>query len=112
MGPGAGPDPETLPGDRPEDDAPRYDPQADLRWLLLRPWILVSRLIVVLWQLGTLALVLVSQSRSRDPRLQKRLARRILTTLTGLGPCFIKVGQALSTPVSYTHLTLPTIYSV
>jgi predicted unusual protein kinase regulating ubiquinone biosynthesis (AarF/ABC1/UbiB family) len=87
-----------LPAERSDDDkAPSYDPQADLRWLLLRPWILISRLLVVLWQLGTLALVLVSQSRSRDPRLQQRLARRILTTLSGLGPCFIKVGQALST---------------
>jgi len=97
-GPGAEPDPAALPAERSDDDeAPSYDPQADLRWLLQRPWILISRLLVVLWQLGTLALVLVSQSRSRDPRLQKRLARRILTTLSGLGPCFIKVGQALST---------------
>ena len=98
LGPGAEPDPPALPAERSDDDkAPSYDPQADLRWLLLRPWILISRLLVVLWQLGTLALVLVSQSRSRDPRLQQRLARRILTTLSGLGPCFIKVGQALST---------------
>ena len=98
VGPGAEPDPPALPAERSDEEAaPSYDPKADLRWLLLRPWILISRLVVVLWQLGTLALVLVSQSRSRDSRLQKRLARRILTTLSGLGPCFIKVGQALST---------------
>ncbi len=96
-GAGDGRDPEGRLDDQPDQDVPSYDPKADLRWLLLRPWILIGRLIVVLWQLGTLALVLVSQSRSRDPRLQQRLARRILTTLTGLGPCFIKVGQALST---------------
>ena len=40
---------------------PSYDPGRDLRWLLLRPWVLVSRLLVVLWQLGSLALVLVVQ---------------------------------------------------
>jgi predicted unusual protein kinase regulating ubiquinone biosynthesis (AarF/ABC1/UbiB family) len=76
---------------------PRYDPGRDLRWLLLRPWVLVSRLLVVLWQLGSLALVLVVQASSSDAAVQQRLGRRILTTLTELGPCFIKVGQALST---------------
>jgi predicted unusual protein kinase regulating ubiquinone biosynthesis (AarF/ABC1/UbiB family) len=80
-----------------EPAAPRYDPQADFRWLLVRPWIWISRLAVVLWQLGWLAITLLSQSSSPDPRIQKRLAGRILTTLSGLGPCFIKVGQALST---------------
>ena len=76
---------------------PRYDPGRDLRWLLLRPWVLVSRLLVVLWQLGSLAVVLVVQGSSSDAAVQQRLGRRILTTLTELGPCFIKVGQALST---------------
>ena len=75
----------------------RYDPGADLRWLLLRPWLLLSRLVVVLWQLLSLVLVLVVQGNSRDPKVQQRLGLRIFTTLTNLGPCFIKVGQALST---------------
>jgi predicted unusual protein kinase regulating ubiquinone biosynthesis (AarF/ABC1/UbiB family) len=79
------------------DDAPRYDPKADLRWLLLRPWIWVSRLLVVGWQIGWLALTLATQASSRDAEVHRRLARRILTTLSNLGPCFIKVGQALST---------------
>jgi predicted unusual protein kinase regulating ubiquinone biosynthesis (AarF/ABC1/UbiB family) len=82
---------------RVEPPAPRYDPSADFRWLLLRPWIWISRLLVVLWQLGGLAITLASQSSSPDPKVQRRLAQRILTTLSGLGPCFIKVGQALST---------------
>jgi predicted unusual protein kinase regulating ubiquinone biosynthesis (AarF/ABC1/UbiB family) len=51
----------------------------------------------VIGQLGWLALGLAVQGNSRDPKVQHQLARRILTTLTGLGPCFIKVGQALST---------------
>ncbi len=76
---------------------PRYDPGRDLRWLLLRPWVLMSRLTVVLWQLGSLAVVLVVQGNSSNARVQEQLGRRILTTLTALGPCFIKVGQALST---------------
>jgi predicted unusual protein kinase regulating ubiquinone biosynthesis (AarF/ABC1/UbiB family) len=74
-----------------------YDPGADLRWLLLRPWILFSRLTAVLWQLGSLVMAVLVQGNSRDAGVQQRLARRIFTTLTGLGPCFIKVGQALST---------------
>ena len=76
---------------------PAYNPAADLRWLLQRPHLLVSRLVVLLWQLSSLALVLVLQGNSSSARTQKRLAERILTTLTNLGPCFIKVGQALST---------------
>jgi predicted unusual protein kinase regulating ubiquinone biosynthesis (AarF/ABC1/UbiB family) len=68
-----------------------------LRWLLLRPWVLVARLVEVLWQLGSLAVVLVIQGSSPKPEVQKRLAQKILATLTGLGPCFIKVGQSLST---------------
>ena len=74
-----------------------YSPGRDLRWLLLRPWVLVGRLVEVLWQLGSLAVVLVIQGSSPKPEVQKRLAQKILATLTGLGPCFIKVGQSLST---------------
>ena len=82
---------------RVEPPAPRYDPSADFRWLLLRPWIWISRLLVVVWHLSGLAITLASQSSSPDPKVQRRLAQRILTTLSTLGPCFIKVGQALST---------------
>ncbi|MFM7269434.1 MAG: AarF/ABC1/UbiB kinase family protein, partial [Cyanobium sp.] len=67
-----------------------YDPGADLGWLLRRPWILAGRLTGVLWKLGSLALVLLVQGNSRDGGVQQRLAKRIFTTLTGLGPCFIK----------------------
>ncbi len=87
----------TVRGTSPEQAPPGYDPQVDFGWLLLRPWIWISRLLVVLWQLGWLAIHLVAQARSPDQRVQQQLARRILTTLSGLGPCFIKVGQALST---------------
>ena len=74
-----------------------YNPGRDLRWLLLRPWLLIGRLVVVLSSLLSLALVLVFQANNPDPKVQQRLGQRIFSTLTGLGPCFIKVGQALST---------------
>ena len=75
----------------------RYDPGADLRWLLLRPWMLIGRLLVILWRLGSLTLALALQGGSRDSAVQRRLGQRIFSTLTDLGPCFIKLGQALST---------------
>lgn len=75
----------------------RYDPGRDLLWLLLRPWIAFPRLVHVLWSLGGLVVVLLLQGSSSNPEVQKGLARRILNTLTNLGPCFIKLGQALST---------------
>ena len=58
---------------------------------------LLGRLLVVLWQLGRLSLTLLSQGSSKDPQVQKRLGTLLLKTLTNLGPCFIKLGQALST---------------
>ena len=58
---------------------------------------LVGRLIVVVWQLLSLTLTLVVQGGSRDSEVQRRLGARLLSTFTGLGPCFIKLGQALST---------------
>ncbi len=89
---------ETSPGKSTgESPGPVYDPARDLRWLLLRPWLLLSRLLVVAWQLSSLVLVLVVQGNSSNAEVQKQLGRRILHTLTALGPCFIKVGQALST---------------
>ncbi len=65
--------------------------------MILRPWIWVGRLLVVLAQLGGLTLTLATQANSPDPKVQQRVARRILATMANLGPCFIKVGQALST---------------
>ena len=76
---------------------PNYDPKADRRWLLRRPWLLISRSFTVSWQLFALGISLVVQANSRDPKVHQRLARKIFATLSNLGPCFIKVGQALST---------------
>ena len=75
----------------------QYDSGRDFWWLLLRPWIAIPRLIQVLWTLSGLVIVLLLRGSSSDADVQRGLARRILNTLTGLGPCFIKLGQALST---------------
>lgn len=75
----------------------RYDPGRDLLWLLLRPWRLIGRLLVLLAHFTGLAMRLVTQGNSPDHTVQSRLAQTVLKTLTRLGPCFIKVGQALST---------------
>ena len=75
----------------------RYDPGRDLVWLLLRPWVAIPRLLQLIWSFTGLVLAILIEGGSSDPAVQQQLARRILNTLTGLGPCFIKVGQALST---------------
>ena len=75
----------------------QYESGRDFWWLLLRPWIAIPRLIQVLWTLSGLVIVLLLRGSSSDADVQRGLARRILNTLTGLGPCFIKLGQALST---------------
>jgi len=80
-----------------EPEAIRYDPGRDGRWLLLRPWLSIPRLVQILWALLGLVLNLVIRGGSKDPDVQRSLARSLLRTLTQLGPCFIKVGQALST---------------
>ncbi len=75
----------------------RYQPGRDARWLLLRPWITIPRLIQITWALLGLLASLLIRGNSTDPEVQRGLARTLLRTLTNLGPCFIKVGQALST---------------
>ena len=81
----------------PSAPALRYDHRRDLLWLLLRPQQLIWRLLVVLAHVLALAVRLVAQGRSSDAAVQRSLARAVLNSLTRLGPCFIKVGQALST---------------
>ena len=47
----------------------------------------LPRLIQVLWTLSGLVIVLLLRGSSSDADVQRGLARRILNTLTGLGPC-------------------------
>ena len=41
-----------------------------------------------------------------------RLAARVHHLESAHGPAIINIKEEMSAPVSYTHLTLPTIYSV
>ena len=77
--------------------ATRYDASRDFRWLLSHPLIALPRLLQILTAVLSLALILLVQGNSKDAQVQRKLANRLLKTLTQLGPCFIKVGQALST---------------
>ena len=83
--------------DNASDSQLRYAPGRDARWLLLRPWISIPRLFQIIWALTGLVVSLLLRGRSKDPEVQRKLAQTLLRTLTNLGPCFIKVGQALST---------------
>ena len=74
-----------------------YDPHHDFVWLLLRPWIWIPRLFQIITSLSILAIRMLIQGSSSDEKVHKNLAKNLLKTLTELGPCFIKVGQALST---------------
>ncbi len=74
-----------------------YNFKRDLAWLILRPWIWLPRLLYIIFSLLSLAISLLIQGSSKSIDIQKKLAKKIFNTLTDLGPCFIKVGQALST---------------
>ncbi len=75
----------------------KYDFKRDLTWLISRPWILVPRFIQIVGAISLLLARLIFQGSSNEDKTQKKLAKFLLKTLIDLGPCFIKVGQALST---------------
>ena len=77
--------------------ATRYDANRDLVWLFARPWIWIPRFLQIVASLLILTARIVIQGSSEEIEVHKSLAKRVLQTLTNLGPCFIKVGQALST---------------
>ena len=57
----------------------------------------MPRFIQIVGAISLLLARLIFQGSSNDNQTQKDLAKFLLKTLIGLGPCFIKVGQALST---------------
>ncbi len=75
----------------------RYDPNIDLFWLILKPWIWIPRIFQIITSLVLFLSKLFLQGASENKEVQKKLAKNLLTTLIELGPCFIKVGQSLST---------------
>ena len=74
-----------------------YTPNKNLIWLLLRPWILFPRVIYILLTIFFFVLRLVFQGASKDRNVQKDLSKYLFNVITDLGPCYIKLGQALST---------------
>ena len=75
----------------------QYTPKKNLIWLLLRPWILFPRVIYILLTIIFFILRLVFQGASKDREVQKDLSKYLFNVITDLGPCYIKLGQALST---------------
>ena len=74
-----------------------YDFERDFLWLLMKPWIWLPRLSYIIFSLLSLVITITFQVSNKNAEVQKKLAKKIFYTLTDLGPCFIKVGQALST---------------
>ncbi len=75
----------------------QYTPYKNLIWLLLRPWILLPRVIYILLTIFFFVLRLIFQGASKDRNVQKDLSKYLFNVITDLGPCYIKLGQALST---------------
>jgi len=75
----------------------KYSPGKDLIWLLIRPWILIPRVIYILLTILFFLIRLIFQGSSKNENVQKELSKYLFNVITDLGPCFIKLGQALST---------------
>ena len=75
----------------------KYSPKADLVWLILRPWIFIPRVLYILLTLIFLLIRILFQGNSKNKNVQKNLSKYLFDVITSLGPCYIKLGQALST---------------
>ena len=75
----------------------KYSPKGDMIWLLLRPWIFLPRVLYIFLTLIFLLLRILFQGNSKSKNVQKNLSKYLFDVITNLGPCFIKLGQALST---------------
>ena len=76
----------------------QYNPGRDARWLLLRPWIAVPRILQIVWALSGLVLSLLIRGNSSDSKVQKNLARMLLRTLTNLGSLLHQGGTGFVHP--------------
>ena len=75
----------------------KYSAKDDLFWLILRPWIFIPRVLYILLTFIFLFLRILFQGNSKNKNVQKNLSKYLFDVITDLGPCFIKLGQALST---------------
>ena len=75
----------------------KYSAKNDLIWLMLRPWIFIPRVLYILLTFIFLFLRILFQGNSKNKNVQKNLSKYLFDVITDLGPCYIKLGQALST---------------
>jgi len=75
----------------------QYSAKGNLIWLILRPWIFIPRVLYILLTFIFLFLRILFQGNSKNKNVQKNLSKYLFDVITDLGPCFIKLGQALST---------------
>ncbi len=75
----------------------QYSAKDDLIWLILRPWIFIPRVLYIVLTFIFLFLRILFQGNSKNKNVQKNLSKYLFDVITDLGPCFIKLGQALST---------------
>jgi predicted unusual protein kinase regulating ubiquinone biosynthesis (AarF/ABC1/UbiB family) len=81
-----------------EPEAPRYDPEAIAAEYGKRPFKVWGRLLGILWTFSTFVLALLwDKQTGQIEKNQRKRAIRVREVLTGLGPAYIKIGQALST---------------
>ncbi len=74
-----------------------YNARRDFYWLIFSPWILIPRTITIFLSLINLGIKLIFFSLIKNKNCEELKAKELFRTLTKLGPCFIKTGQALST---------------
>ncbi len=75
----------------------QYSAKGNLIWLILRPWIFIPRVLYIVLTFIFLFLRILFQGNSKNKNVQKNLSKYLFDVITDLGPCFIKLGQALST---------------
>ena len=75
----------------------QYSAKGDFVWLMLRPWIFIPRVLYILLTFIFLFLRILFQGNSKNKNVQKNLSKYLFDVITDLGPCYIKLGQALST---------------
>ncbi len=74
-----------------------YSVKINLIWLLLRPWVFIPRVLYIFLTIIFLFIRILFQGNSKSKNVQKNLSKYIFDVITDLGPCYIKLGQALST---------------
>ncbi|MHC5726779.1 MAG: ABC1 kinase family protein, partial [Nostoc sp.] len=75
-----------------------YNPDAIARYYSYRPWLAWGRLLRIIWSFAGFILSLkLDEWQDKVEQNKGKRAIQLRELLTGLGPTFIKVGQALST---------------